>query len=73
VGAAVVTADGHNIGKVVAADPLTLAVEKGLLFKRDYLVPRSAINRYDPNGKGTVYLSLTQDQALTSGREQPPD
>jgi hypothetical protein len=73
VGSAVVTADGHTMGKVIAADPLTLTVEKGLLFKRDYLVPRSAINRYDPNGKGTVYLSLTQDQALTSGWEESPD
>ena len=73
VGAQVISADGHNLGTVIAADPLTLTVEKGLLFKQDFLIPRSALNRYDPTGDGTVYLTVTQDQALTSGWENVSD
>jgi hypothetical protein len=66
MGSTVVTADGHKLGTVIAVSPEALTVEKGLLFKQDFIVPRSTINRYDPNGDGTVYLTVTQDQALTS-------
>ena len=73
VGSQVITGDGHKLGKVITVQPTALTVEKGLLFKQNFLIPRSVINRYDPNGDGTVYLTVNQDQAITSGWTDVPD
>jgi hypothetical protein len=63
IGSKVVTSDGHALGKVSALLPDRFTVEKGLLSKRQTTIPRSAINTYDPDGSGTVYLKATQDDA----------
>ena len=65
VGAAVITSDDKKLGKVRAADAATLTVVKGLLSKTDVIVPRHAVTNFDPDGAGTVYLSMTEDQVRT--------
>src|SRR6266508_380371 len=70
----VFAADGQKLGRVAGAfpdfmQPVYLIVEKGLLFKHDYYVPREAINSVVG---GEIYLNLTKDQALNAGWDTPP-
>jgi uncharacterized protein (TIGR02271 family) len=66
-GTDVVGADGDKVGKVVAAEPNYIVVEKGFFFPTDYYIPTSAINNYDGD---KVYLSVTKDEALNQGWDQ---
>ena len=63
VGAKVISADDHTMGKVTGSDTEKLTIEQGLLSKTEFLVPRIAISRYDPDEK-IVYLSVSKDDAL---------
>jgi uncharacterized protein (TIGR02271 family) len=66
-GAEVYGADGDKVGKVVAAEPGYVVVEKGFFFPTDYYIPTSAINSVDGD---KVYLSVTKDEALNQGWDQ---
>jgi uncharacterized protein (TIGR02271 family) len=66
-GTDVVGADGDKVGKVVAAEPAYIIVEKGFFFPTDYYIPTSAINNFDGD---KVYLSVTKDEALNQGWDQ---
>jgi hypothetical protein len=68
------SADDQKLGKVVRfvpdmVSPTHLVVEKGLLFKHDFVVPVSAVTNYDGD---TIYLNLTKDAAVSAGSEVPP-
>jgi uncharacterized protein (TIGR02271 family) len=67
-GTDVVGADGDKVGKVVAAEPDYIVVEKGFFFPTDYYIPTSAINNFDGD---KVYLNVTKDEALNQGWDQP--
>jgi uncharacterized protein (TIGR02271 family) len=69
VGATVVAADGAKVGKVVAAQPDYVVVEKGFFFPTDYYVPTSAVADFDGD---TAYLGVTKDEALTQGWDRAP-
>jgi len=60
-------ADGDKVGKVVAAQPAYIVVEKGFFFPTDYYIPTSAINTFDGD---KLYLSVTKDEALNQGWDQ---
>lgn len=69
VGDQVLSADDHKLGKVCGVlpdmiHPTHLAVEKGKLFHRDYRIPVEAVCNYED---GTVYLSLTERDAVNAG------
>ncbi|HEY7029820.1 MAG TPA: DUF2382 domain-containing protein [Thermomicrobiales bacterium] len=66
-GTDVVGADGDKVGKVIAAEPSYIVVEKGFFFPTDYYIPMSAISNFDGD---KVYLSVTKDQALNQGWDQ---
>jgi uncharacterized protein (TIGR02271 family) len=66
-GAEVYGADGDKVGKVVAAEPGYIVVEKGFFFPTDYYIPTGAINIVDSD---KVYLSVTKDEALNQGWDQ---
>jgi len=68
VGTDVVGADGDKVGKVVAAEPSYIVVEKGFFFPTDYYIPTSAINTFDGD---RVSLNVTKDEALNQGWDQP--
>jgi hypothetical protein len=69
----VISADDHDLGKVVRfepdmIEPTHFILEKGLLFKHDYRVPVSAITHY---GSDTVYLNLSKDAVMNSTWDAP--
>jgi hypothetical protein len=71
VGDRVVSADDHTLGKVSGvlpnpAHPTHLAVEKGKLVHRDYRIPVGTVCNYEG---GTVYLSVTEQEAHAAGWE----
>jgi uncharacterized protein (TIGR02271 family) len=66
-GTDVVGADGDKVGKVIAAEPTYIVVEKGFFFPTDYYIPTSAINNFDGE---KVYLNVTKDEALNQGWDQ---
>jgi hypothetical protein len=76
----VVTADGENLGHVIAFLPDMLApshlvVEGGLIIHHDWYVPAHAIAAYVPprNGEpGLVTLGMTRGQIDAAGWNQPP-
>ena len=76
----VVTADGENLGHVIAFWPDMLApshlvVEGGLIIHHDWYVPVHAIAAYVParNGEpGLVTLSVTRSEIDAAGWTQPP-
>lgn len=57
-----------KVGKVVVGESTRQArfftIEKGLIFTKDYLVPREVIRTVDANGKAHVSLSKDQIQRL---------
>jgi|SRR3954451_7622935 hypothetical protein len=70
----VCSADDHKLGKVVRfvpdmVSPTHLVVEKGLLFKHDYVIPVNAVTNYEGD---TIYLNLTKDAAVNAGSNVPP-
>ena len=72
VGEQVVSADDQRLGKVCgvlpdASHPTHLAVEKGKLIHRDYRIPVGTVCNYED---GTVYLSVTEQEALAAGWEE---
>ena len=76
----VVTADGENLGHVIAfwPDMLTpshLVVEGGRLLHHDWYVPAHAIAAYHPPGTsdpGLVTLGVTRGEITAAGWNQPP-
>ena len=76
----VITADGENLGHVIAFWPDMLApshlvVEGGLIIHHDWYVPVHAIAGYVParNGDpGLVTLSVTRGDLAAAGWNQPP-
>jgi hypothetical protein len=76
----VVTADGENLGHVIAfwpdmLSPSHLVVEGGLVIHHDWYVPAHAIAAYVPprNGEpGLVTLGVTRGQIDAAGWNQPP-
>ncbi len=71
VGDQVISADDHKLGTVCGvlpnpAHPTYLAVEKGKLFRHDYRIPVETVCNYEA---GTVYLSVTERDALAAGWE----
>ena len=76
----VVTADGENLGHVIAFWPDMLApshlvVEGGLIIHHDWYIPAHAIAAYVParNGEpGLVTLSVTRGEIDAAGWTQPP-
>jgi hypothetical protein len=76
----VVTADGENLGHVIAFWPDMLApshlvVEGGRIIHHDWYVPVHAIAAYVParNGEpGLVTISVTQGECVAAGWNQPP-
>jgi hypothetical protein len=76
----VVTADGENLGHVIALwpDMLTpshLVVEGGLIIHHDWYIPAHAIASYVParNGEpGLVTLGVTRGEIAAAGWNQPP-
>jgi hypothetical protein len=79
-GDAVITADGANLGHVIAfwpdmITPTHLVVEGGLLIHHDWYVPAGAIETYDrPPGDnpGRVVLTATRADVDTRGWHEPP-
>ncbi|MBX6723972.1 MAG: DUF2171 domain-containing protein [Dactylosporangium sp.] len=70
----VYSVDDEKLGKVVRfvpdmTSPTHLVVEKGLLVKRSFMVPISAVTHYEGD---TIYLSLTKDAAEHAGRGAVP-
>jgi stress response protein YsnF len=68
-GATVHSADGDEVGKVIAVEPRYIVVEKGFFFPSDYYIPASAIASVAGED---VYLNVTKDDALNSGWDQEP-
>ena len=76
----VITADGENLGHVIAFWPDMLApshlvVEGGLLIHHDWYVPAHAIAAYvlPRNGDpGLVTLGMTRAEIDAAGWNQPP-
>lgn len=71
VGDQVVSTDDRKLGKVCgvlpdATRPTHLAVEKGKLVHHDYRIPVATVCNYED---GTVYLSVTEREALAAGWE----
>lgn len=64
-----------DVGKVVVGgetrEPRFFVIEKGLLFKDDYLIPREAVTNVDDKG---VHIKLTKDQVerLPKYEGRPP-
>jgi len=67
-GTNVVGADGGKVGKVIAVESSYIIVEKGFFFPTDYSIPVQAINSFDGD---KVYLTVTKDEALNQGWDQP--
>ena len=76
----VVTADGENLGHVIAfwpdmLSPSHLVVEGGLIIHHDWYVPAHAIAAYDPSSDGDpglVTLAVTRGEIDEAGWNQPP-
>lgn len=71
-GDSVVGSDGETLGKVFSVGQGYLIIEKGFFFPTDYYIPTSAVSRYD-EGDGTVYLSVSKDEALASDWDAPSE
>ena len=74
VGDQVMSADDHKLGKVArivpdATRPTHLVVEKGRLMRHDFRIPVDTICNYE---SGTVYVTLTEEEARITGSEPPP-
>jgi len=67
----VVGSDGEKLGKVHSVGQGYLVVEKGFFFPTDYYIPYNAVSSYD-EGDGTVYLSVSKDDAMNSGWDMEP-
>ncbi len=61
--------DGDKVGKIVEVSPTYIVVEKGFFFPSDHYIPTSAISSV---GDDEVFLSVTKDEALNQGWDQPP-
>ena len=76
----VVTADGDNLGHVIAFWPDMLApshliVEGGRLLVHDWFVPAQAMVAYHPpytSEPGLVTLGVTRGEIAAAGWDQPP-
>jgi uncharacterized protein (TIGR02271 family) len=68
-GTEVYGADGEKLGKVHSLGQGYLVVEKGFFFPTDYYIPMSAVATYEGDA---IYLSVTKDEALTSGWDVAP-
>jgi len=66
----VVGSDGEKVGKIVEVHPDYVVVEKGFFFPKDHFIPTSAIGQVGADD--TVYLSVTKDEALNQGWDNPP-
>jgi len=65
----VISADDHQLGKVVAfvpdaATPTHLVLAKGIFVKHEHRIPVDAVEQYLDD---TIYLGLTKDEALRLG------
>ncbi len=69
VGDEVHSSDDHKMGKVLATDKRFLTVQRGLIGKKQYFIPMSAVNDCN-NGK--VYLNMTKEQADHVNWDSPP-
>jgi uncharacterized protein (TIGR02271 family) len=67
----VVGSDGEKLGKIHSVGQGYLVVEKGFFFPTDYYIPYNAVSSYD-EGDGTVYLSVSKDEAMNSGWDMEP-
>lgn len=65
----VVSSDDHKLGKISAVDPRYLTVEHGLLSKKQFYVPTSAVNACND---GKVYLNVGKDVFDSGGWDAPP-
>jgi len=61
--------DSDKVGKIVEVSPTYIVVEKGFFFPSDHYIPTSAISSV---GDDEVFLSVTKDEALNQGWDQPP-
>src|SRR5688572_29596770 len=61
-GTAVYSADGERLGKVTRLGNESFLIEKGLFFRRDYLVRYENLARIDENGD--AYLSVGRDALI---------
>jgi uncharacterized protein (TIGR02271 family) len=68
-GADVFGADGEKVGSVSAVETMYIVVEKGFFFPTDYYIPKEAIQSYNED---QVFLTITKDEALNQGWDQPP-
>jgi uncharacterized protein (TIGR02271 family) len=68
----VIAADGEKLGSIQNIGANYFLVEKGFFFVTDYYVPFSAVSTYDMDA-GKVYLSVTKDEALSSGWDVAPE
>ncbi len=69
VGDEVHSSDDHKMGKVLAADKRFLTVQRGLIGKKQYFIPMSAVNTC---AGGKVYLNMTKAQADQANWDAPP-
>lgn len=67
----VLASDGEKIGSIATIGANYLLVEKGFFFVKDYYIPFGAVTSYDEGG-GKVYLSVTKDEAISSGWDEMP-
>ncbi len=63
------SSDDHKMGKVLGIDKRFLIVQRGLIGKKQYFIPMSAVNDCN-NGK--VYLNMTKEQADPANWDAPP-
>lgn len=70
LGQAVVDREGQYVGKVKARFSRYILVERGALFVKAYYVPHGVISK---NVKGTLQLSVTQEEMRELGFNQVPD
>jgi len=69
IGDEVHSSDEHKMGKVLGIDKRFLTVQRGLIGKKQYFIPMSAV---DTCAGGKVYLNLTKAQADLADWETPP-
>lgn len=62
-------ADDQKVGEVADMRGDHVVVSKGFFFPTDYFIPTSAINTV---ADGTVYLTVTKDEALNQGWDVEP-
>jgi hypothetical protein len=65
----VISDDDHKLGKITAVDPRYLTVERGLLNKKQFYVPTSAVNACN---EGKVYLNVGKEVLDAGVWDAPP-